>query len=253
MALAIAAAILLAPAPQDVSKRKGELGAQWVERGNTRQSRVIFALDDAGKLDPAYLRLPQYDWSQVDLETGWYPKQAFAAGKEGIVHLRLTIGTDGKASGCEIARSSGVAALDAHACPHVIAYTRFTPSLDRAGQRQVTTVSASLSYELHIGMEIGGPDDGEARLPRAEIATPVTLAALGVDGSKLPETVYGVGARLLVDANGRATACNVDQTTRNDAFDLQMCARLMAMTYMPGRTTAGVASQSLAFVSLPAR
>jgi TonB family protein len=45
-----------------------------------------------------------------------YPPAAVAEGREGTTVTRLTIGTNGRVTGCEIARSSGWSDLDAAAC-----------------------------------------------------------------------------------------------------------------------------------------
>ncbi len=254
MRLLIALGMLLAsPAlAQDATKKKGELGSEWFQGGNTYQAQVSFQIDPPRTPDPQLYRRIMYDWKKVPLQSGRYPAAAFAAGKEGVVGVAIDVGVDGKPSGCRVTAASGVAALDAHACPHVLAYTRYFPGLDRTGERVGGTVAATLRYTLRIYVESPAPGDGSAPPPKARLTAPVTLASLGVERGMLPANLYGIGAWVLVASDGHATACELYEPTQSDALDKQICDRLMAGTYQPGRDAGGKPVESIATVSLPA-
>lgn len=62
-----------------------------------------------------------------------YPSSAIREEREGVTRFRLTIGPDGRVSGCEITGSSGSADLDAATCSKVSARARFIPALGNDG------------------------------------------------------------------------------------------------------------------------
>jgi protein TonB len=63
-----------------------------------------------------------------------YPAAALRAQEQGRVVYRITIGTEGRVSGCEVRISSGSAALDAATCRIVRSRARFTPARDSEGR-----------------------------------------------------------------------------------------------------------------------
>lgn len=70
-----------------------------------------------------------------------YPASAQAAGAEGTVQAVLTIGSDGRVSGCSISRSSGNTALDAATCNILRRRAKFTPARDSNGNPTSDTIS----------------------------------------------------------------------------------------------------------------
>jgi len=63
-----------------------------------------------------------------------YPHGAGAAGAGGVVGVRYLVGIDGRASDCEITRSSGIPELDDTTCRLIVERFRFRPSLDERGR-----------------------------------------------------------------------------------------------------------------------
>jgi len=63
-----------------------------------------------------------------------YPKHLGNAGIGGRVSMVFTVGVDGRARGCRVTRSSGVAELDALTCRLIEKRFRFRPSTDRYGR-----------------------------------------------------------------------------------------------------------------------
>ncbi|PTQ12072.1 energy transducer TonB [Sphingomonas oleivorans] len=62
-----------------------------------------------------------------------YPRAARKAGAEGVVYVRFTVETDGRAYGCAVVRSSGNADLDATTCRLIERRYRYTPARDAEG------------------------------------------------------------------------------------------------------------------------
>ncbi|MES2146251.1 MAG: energy transducer TonB [Pseudomonadota bacterium] len=70
-----------------------------------------------------------------------YPASAQAAGAEGTAQASLTIGADGRVSGCNITRSTGNGALDAATCSILRRRAKFSPAIDSNGKPTSDTVS----------------------------------------------------------------------------------------------------------------
>lgn len=84
---------------------------------------------------------------------GWaltddYPPRDLREGNEGITSFRVSIGANGRVSGCEIVRSSGHPGLDAAACKTVTARARFAPATDENGDATVGTYSNSVRWQI---------------------------------------------------------------------------------------------------------
>ncbi len=59
-----------------------------------------------------------------------YPNESIRAGEQGAVVTRFLVGTDGRASNCGIAVSSGSRRLDGHTCALLVERMRFEPARD---------------------------------------------------------------------------------------------------------------------------
>lgn len=62
-----------------------------------------------------------------------YPTQAIRLGHAGVVGFALAVSAGGRATGCEITRSSGFADLDALTCSLLLRRGRFAPASDEQG------------------------------------------------------------------------------------------------------------------------
>ncbi len=78
-----------------------------------------------------------------------YPASAQAANAEGTAQASLTIGPDGRVSGCNITRSSGNSALDAATCSILRRRAKFTPARDSNGNATSDTITTPpISWRL---------------------------------------------------------------------------------------------------------
>jgi protein TonB len=75
-----------------------------------------------------------------------YPSRALRENAQGVTAFRLTVGTDGKVSGCTVTSSSGNAELDAAACTYASRRARFTPAKDGDGQPTTGSYSKSVRW-----------------------------------------------------------------------------------------------------------
>jgi protein TonB len=84
---------------------------------------------------------------------GWvtsddYPTRELQLGTEGVTGFRLTVGTDGKVTNCEITRSSGSAALDKTACDLLRRRGRFNPSTDGDGNPVAGSYASQMRWQI---------------------------------------------------------------------------------------------------------
>jgi protein TonB len=76
-----------------------------------------------------------------------YPPIARRLGAEGVVTLRLTVGTDGRVTATEIVTSAGREDLDQAARDWILAHWRYRPAL-KDGNPAAAQVLASVTYSL---------------------------------------------------------------------------------------------------------
>ncbi|MEO7655385.1 MAG: energy transducer TonB, partial [Sphingomicrobium sp.] len=69
-----------------------------------------------------------------------YPASATSSGAEGTVQASLTIGPDGRVTGCSIVRSAGNSSLDSATCNILRRRAKFTPARDTNGQATSDTI-----------------------------------------------------------------------------------------------------------------
>jgi protein TonB len=77
-----------------------------------------------------------------------YPPAARREGAEGIVHVRFTVGADGRVDGCTVTRSSGHAALDTTTCRLIEQRFRYHPARDSQGRPVPETISLFYQWGL---------------------------------------------------------------------------------------------------------
>ena len=77
-----------------------------------------------------------------------YPQSAIRNEEQGTTAVRLTIGTDGRVTGCDISSSSGSSSLDSTTCSVIKRRARFTAAKDQNGQPIQGTFSQRIRWEL---------------------------------------------------------------------------------------------------------
>jgi periplasmic protein TonB len=77
-----------------------------------------------------------------------YPQSAIRNEEQGTTAVSLTIGTDGRVSGCNVSSSSGSGALDSATCSVIKRRARFTPAKDQNGNPIQGTGSARIKWVL---------------------------------------------------------------------------------------------------------
>lgn len=77
-----------------------------------------------------------------------YPSAAIREEREGVTRFRVTVGVDGRVTGCEITGSSGSPDLDAATCSKVSARARFIPALGGDGMPMVGSYAGAVRWVL---------------------------------------------------------------------------------------------------------
>jgi TonB family protein len=82
-----------------------------------------------------------------------YPAAAIRAGEQGIVEIRLTVGPNGRVSGCTVVASSGSSILDSTTCQLITRRFRYQPAT-RNGAPTLSDVTRRVIWRLPDGPEI---------------------------------------------------------------------------------------------------
>lgn len=77
-----------------------------------------------------------------------YPQSAIEREEEGAVTVRLTIGTNGRVSGCDVTSGSGSRSLDSTTCRVLRSRARFTPARDSNGNPTTDSITQRIRWVL---------------------------------------------------------------------------------------------------------
>jgi periplasmic protein TonB len=84
---------------------------------------------------------------------GWattndYPSRALSQEREGTTGFRVTVGSDGKVTDCQVTASSGHGDLDAATCSNVKRRARFEPAKDKDGNPTSGSYSNRVTWRI---------------------------------------------------------------------------------------------------------
>ena len=77
-----------------------------------------------------------------------YPPGALARHEEGTTEFRVTVGTDGRAKGCVVIKSSGFSDLDDATCRMILTQGRWKPATDSSGQPIESLYSRKVTWKI---------------------------------------------------------------------------------------------------------
>lgn len=135
-----------------------------------------------------------------------YPRSSARRNEIGIVSVVLRVTPEGRVDQCSITETSGYDTLDATTCSLLESRARFGPALDSGG----TPVAGEYRVASTWGVD--------ARQPSTNIALPLQVAELP------PSYKSPLRARLVFDATGHVSACEVTATSGSEAADRAACA-----------------------------
>ena len=156
-----------------------------------------------------------------------YPAAALMNLEQGTVVMKISVGTDGTVTECEVTGSSGSEALDSAACKGMLDHAQYTPARNKAGELVATVTQQAIRYIL--------PESD--RTPRSFLP-PV---AMGMDSwrelafdaefkRKILQIEGGDGTALYaltVDHDGKASGCGVMQSSGSSELDNGACKSLL--------------------------
>ena len=90
---------------------------------------------------------PKNDQSQW-VTTDDYPRRPYEERIGGATSFRLSVGPDGRVTGCDITSSSGNADLDTATCTYATRRARFTPATDENGQPTSGTFAGRVKWVI---------------------------------------------------------------------------------------------------------
>jgi TonB family protein len=172
------------------------------------------------------------------LERFFYPPDhpQGAQGQTGTTGVRLTVGPNGRVTGCTITRSSGSRVLDSTTCRLLVARARFTPARDSAGMPMDERYDGSVSWPpIGSGMasNVSPPNATDARDPRDRPARRAAPRG-SIQGLFRPDDYPSVAVRagaqgqtavaLTVGADGRTTGCRVTGSSGTRSLDNAACS-----------------------------
>ena len=82
------------------------------------------------------------------ITTDDYPGRALRAEAEGIAAYRVIVATSGRASACDVTRSTGNGQLDDATCDFILRRARFEPATDQTGAKVVGNYSGTVKWEI---------------------------------------------------------------------------------------------------------
>jgi periplasmic protein TonB len=88
-----------------------------------------------------------------------YPREAERLHQSGRVHIRFTVGVNGRVSDCRVTRSSGSPSLDEATCRLILKRFRYEPSRDAAGRAFADVVTGVHHWRIGGSVEDDAPDD----------------------------------------------------------------------------------------------
>lgn len=93
---------------------------------------------------PARPRGNEASWVTTDD----YPPSALREEAQGVTAVRIGVGADGRVTSCEVASSSGNAALDQAACRNIQRRARFEPALGRDGSPTAGSYTKRVRWQI---------------------------------------------------------------------------------------------------------
>lgn len=188
---------------------------------------------------PARPRGSPANWIPLDD----YPDEVLRLGLEGLVKFRLSVGSDGKPTACQIISITGDRRLGDHTCRLLMRRARLCPATDRKGQPIASEWSGSIRWKVPdepayaTRLEPDQPglmadavaytlQPSQPAIPKGDPADWITVQ----DWPEHPVRTVEQGTvefRLEIGRDGRPAACRITQSSGFDALDSTTCILLM--------------------------
>jgi protein TonB len=77
-----------------------------------------------------------------------YPQSALDNEEQGTVAVQLSVGTNGRVTGCSVTKSSGSRTLDSTTCRILTSRAKFTPARDSSGNLTTGSFPQRITWRL---------------------------------------------------------------------------------------------------------
>ena len=96
-----------------------------------------------------------------DIRNSDYPRDARRLRQSGNVHMRFTVGVNGRVTDCSVTRSSGSQSLDDTTCRLIRQRFRYAPSRDGSGRPFADVVDGVHEWRIEGSADIGDQENAE--------------------------------------------------------------------------------------------
>ena len=141
-----------------------------------------------------------------------YPTLSLLLNQYGSTQFATRVTTRGRATDCEVVRSSGFSYLDERTCRAIERYSRFNEALDEAGN------PVEASYTNTIVWRIDNPDSSSFYYENLGLEYPTAALDAGLAGTTEVEITVGPGERI--------TSCYVLKSSGHPILDEATCEGL---------------------------
>jgi hypothetical protein len=223
------------------------IGDRWkVSRKKHRSANVtIYSIRDEN--DWQYIRLPSVDEDRSTYQTTVFP---IATANDVYFDLQVlvTISGQGKVTECRYDPDTPIepeVKIDPlakeHICPMLLKNVQFFHALNSKGEpaERKGVLSASYGVITQFSDPSAYPPPmatmSLSKARRPEPTTEITFETLGLTEQILKDRkIASIFATVQIGADGKPIRCLIGAATYDDAIDRQICAKTMALDFIPG-------------------
>lgn len=172
-----------------------------------------------------------------------YPTLALRDEREGTTAFRVTVGTDGRVTGCQITESSGHSDLDEATCANVTTRAEFYPAQDKKGKVIIGNYANRIRWQIPV---MASYATGPLRLDSYPYAPqPLNRMELRIATEDYPASALAAGEQgtsmftLDIDDTGKVQACSITTSSGSLALDQQSCVVSARWKFQPARDIDG--------------
>jgi outer membrane biosynthesis protein TonB len=191
-----------------------------------------------------FMREPALDEANNKMDEGPYPNKDQKA-QDHDLQVRLGISEVGTVTNCEILKPSEVQSINDHACSHLIRYARFHPALDMQGQAIAVAGEVSVYYSIYTFdrtvipkppqmVQVPAGFNGQPNRSEAGPLESIAAADLALTPDLVAERkITWLALSVHIDENGVASQCRFLMPTYDNAFDRDICAKMVQQKFKP--------------------
>lgn len=172
-----------------------------------------------------------------------YPTLALREEREGTAAFRVTVGTDGRVTRCEITESSGHSDLDEATCANVTRRAEFHPAQNKKGKVIIGTYANRIRWQIPVMASYASSPMRLESYPYAP--QPLNRTELRIATEDYPASALAAGEQgtsmftLDIDETGKVQGCSITTSSGSLALDQQSCVVSARWKFQPARDIDG--------------